>query len=37
VAEADLAKSKASVMEGRKNLIVAQNTLDYQLARLRDT
>jgi HlyD family secretion protein len=37
VAEADLAKSKASVMEAKKNLIVAQNTLDYQIARLRDT
>ncbi len=37
VAEADLAKSKASVMEAKKNLILAQNTLDYQLARLRDT
>lgn len=37
VAAADLAKSKASVMEARKNLIVAQNTLDYQLARLGDT
>jgi len=37
VAEADLAKSKASVMEAKKNLIVAQNTLDYHLARLEDT
>jgi len=37
VAEADLAKSKASVMEAKKNLIVAQNTLDYHLARLGDT
>jgi len=37
VAEADLAKSKASVVEAKKNLIVAQNTLDYHLARLGDT
>ncbi|MBN2034572.1 MAG: efflux RND transporter periplasmic adaptor subunit [Deltaproteobacteria bacterium] len=37
VADADLAKSKASVMEVKKNLIVAQNTLDYHLARLGDT
>jgi HlyD family secretion protein len=37
VAEADLAKFKASVMEAKKNLIVAQNTLDYHLARLGDT
>jgi HlyD family secretion protein len=37
VAEADLAKSKASVLEAKKNLIVAQNTLDYHLARLGDT
>ena len=37
VAQADLAKSKAAVIEARKNLIVAQNNLDYQLARLRDT
>lgn len=37
VAQADLAKSRAAVAEARKNLIVAQNTLDYQLARLGDT
>jgi HlyD family secretion protein len=37
VAEADLTKFKASVMEAKKNLIVAQNTLDYHLARLGDT
>jgi len=37
VAEAELAKSKASVVEAKKNLIVAQNTLDYHLARLGDT
>ena len=37
VAEADLVKSKASVGEAKKNLIVAQNTLDYHLARLGDT
>jgi HlyD family secretion protein len=37
VAEADLEKSKAAVVESRKNLVVAQNTVDYQLARLGDT
>jgi HlyD family secretion protein len=37
VAEADLVKFKASVMEAKKNLIMAQNTLDYHLARLGDT
>lgn len=37
VAEADLEKTKAAVVESRKNLAVAQNTVDYQLARLGDT
>lgn len=37
VAEADLEKTKAAVVESRKNLVVAQNTVDYQLARLGDT
>jgi HlyD family secretion protein len=37
VAVADLDKFKASVMEAKKNLIMAQNTLDYHLARLGDT
>jgi HlyD family secretion protein len=37
VAEADLTRAKAAVAEAQKNLIVAQNTLDYQRARLEDT
>ena len=37
VAAADLEKTKAAVVESRKNLVVAQNTVDYQLARLGDT
>ena len=37
VAEADLEKTRAAVVEARKNLVVAQNTVDYQLARLGDT
>lgn len=37
LAEAELASSEAAVSEARKNLIVAQNTLDYHLARLEDT
>jgi len=37
VAEADFASAKAAVAEAQKNLIVAQNTLDYHLARLEDT
>ena len=37
VAEADLEKTKAAVVESRKNLVVAQNTVNYQLARLGDT
>jgi HlyD family secretion protein len=37
VAEADLEKTRAAVVESRKNLVVAQNTVDYQLARLGDT
>jgi HlyD family secretion protein len=37
VAEADLEKTKAAVVESRKNLVVAQNTVEYQLARLGDT
>ena len=37
VAEADVEKTKASVVESRKNLLVAQNTVDYQIARLDDT
>ena len=37
VAEADLEKTRAAVAESRKNLVVAQNTVDYHLARLDDT
>jgi HlyD family secretion protein len=37
VAEADYASARAASLEKRKNLIVAQNTLDYNLARLEDT
>jgi HlyD family secretion protein len=37
VAEADLEKTRAAVVEARKNLVVAQNTVDYHLARLGDT
>ncbi|RJR45791.1 MAG: efflux RND transporter periplasmic adaptor subunit [Desulfobacteraceae bacterium] len=37
VAEANLARSRAAVMEAKKSLVVAQNTLDYHTARLRDT
>lgn len=37
VAEADLASARAAVAESQKNLIVAQNTLDYHIARLDDT
>ena len=37
VAEADLEKTRAAVVESRKNLVVAQNTVDYHLARLSDT
>jgi HlyD family secretion protein len=37
VAQADLEKTKAAVVEARKNLVVAQNTVDYHLARLADT
>ncbi len=37
VAEADLTSAKAAVAEAQKNLVVAQNSLDYQLARLDDT
>ena len=37
VADADLEKTKAAVVESRKNLVVAQNTVDYHLARLGDT
>ena len=37
VAEADYASTRAASLEKRKNLIVAQNTLDYNLARLEDT
>jgi HlyD family secretion protein len=37
VAEANLARSRAAVMEAKKNLVVSQNTLDYHAARLRDT
>jgi HlyD family secretion protein len=37
VAEADYASGRAASMEKKKNLIVAQNTLDYNLARLEDT
>lgn len=37
VAAADLSRSEAADSEAQKNLIVAQNTLDYHLARLEDT
>lgn len=37
VTMADLSRAEAAVIEARKNLIVAQNTLDYRLARLEDT
>lgn len=37
VAMADLSRSEAAAIEARKNLIVAQNTLDYHLARFEDT
>jgi HlyD family secretion protein len=37
VAEADLDRTKAGVVEARKSLVVAQNTIDYHLARLDDT
>ncbi len=37
VAEADLEKTRATVVEARKSLVVAQNTVDYHLARLGDT
>ncbi len=37
VAEADVEKTRAAVLEARKNLVVAQNTVDYHLARLNDT
>jgi HlyD family secretion protein len=37
VAEADYASARAATLEKRKNLVVAQNTLDYNLARLEDT
>ncbi|MGE5838290.1 MAG: efflux RND transporter periplasmic adaptor subunit [Deltaproteobacteria bacterium] len=37
IAEADYASTRAASLEKRKNLIVAQNTLDYNLARLEDT
>ena len=37
VAEADVEKTKAAIVESRKNLVVAQNTVDYHLARLGDT
>jgi HlyD family secretion protein len=37
VAEADFEKTRAAVVESRKNLVVAQNTVDYHLARLGDT
>jgi len=37
VAEADSASARAASVEKKKNLIVAQNTLDYNLARLDDT
>ncbi|PKN29950.1 MAG: efflux RND transporter periplasmic adaptor subunit [Deltaproteobacteria bacterium HGW-Deltaproteobacteria-21] len=37
VAEANVARSRAAIMEARKNLVVSQNTLDYHTARLRDT
>lgn len=37
VAEADLEKTRAAVVESQKNRVVAQNTVDYHLARLDDT
>ncbi|MEW6665397.1 MAG: efflux RND transporter periplasmic adaptor subunit [Thermodesulfobacteriota bacterium] len=37
VAEADVARARAAMQEARKNLLVAQNTLDYHVARLHDT
>ncbi|HYQ60934.1 MAG TPA: HlyD family efflux transporter periplasmic adaptor subunit, partial [Desulfatiglandales bacterium] len=37
VAETDYASARAASLEKKKNLIVAQNTLDYNLARLEDT
>jgi HlyD family secretion protein len=37
VAGADVEKTKAAIVEARKNLVVAQNTVDYHLARLGDT
>jgi HlyD family secretion protein len=37
VAEADYASARAASLEKRRNLVVAQNTLDYNLARLEDT
>jgi HlyD family secretion protein len=37
VAEAEAEKTRAAVVEARKNLVVAQNTVDYHLARLDDT
>jgi len=37
VAEADLEKTRATVVESQKNLVVAQNTVNYNLARLDDT
>lgn len=37
VAEADLEKTRAAVVESQKNMVVAQNTVDYHLARLDDT
>jgi HlyD family secretion protein len=37
VAEADYASTRAASLEKKKNLIVTQNTLDYNLARLEDT
>jgi HlyD family secretion protein len=36
VAKADLASSQAAVAEAQKHFFVAQNTLDYHLARLED-
>jgi HlyD family secretion protein len=37
IAQADLARSKAAIAEGRKLLIAAQKTLEFQQARLGDT
>jgi HlyD family secretion protein len=37
VAEADYASTRAASLEKKKSLVVAQNTLDYNLARLEDT